>query len=151
MLALPVCSVRTRCMQSISFRRSQHSNRAKAFQVMRARVYEHQRLQAEKKRGEVIPWCSSVTCTLPPCLWRLVGCTRAGVMYAPCALGVWEQERRAQMGAGDRSERIRTYNYAQDRITDHRSQTSKCAPRGLPLPYVCQVCVVLAGLGWTPC
>jgi len=61
--------------------KSQHKNKAKAMQILRARLYDRIRSEEAAKRSA---------------------------------------ERKSQVGTGDRSERIRTYNFPQNRLTDHR-------------------------------
>ena len=61
--------------------KSQHKNKAKALQVLRARLSD----KLEHERQSLI-----------------------------------SEERKSQVGSGDRSERIRTYNFPQGRVTDHR-------------------------------
>lgn len=61
--------------------RSQHKNRARAMQVLRARLYDLKASEEAAKRSA---------------------------------------DRKSQVGTGERNERIRTYNFPQERITDHR-------------------------------
>jgi len=61
--------------------KSQHKNKAKGMRILKSRIYEHQRAEADAARSE---------------------------------------QRKSQIGSGDRSERIRTYNYPQSRVSDHR-------------------------------
>ncbi|CAG8565455.1 3478_t:CDS:10 [Paraglomus brasilianum] len=79
--AVRLTHVSTGIVVSIQDERSQHKNKAKAFKIMRAKLYEVSRARIESERRD---------------------------------------SRRMQVGSGDRSEKIRTYNFPQNRVTDHR-------------------------------
>lgn len=57
---------------------------------------------------------------------RALKVLRARISAATKSIGNSEQAntRRTQIGTGDRSEKIRTYNFPQDRVTDHRAKKS---------------------------
>lgn len=79
--AVRVLHVPTGIMATCQDGKSQNENKARALQVLRARIYDVRRQEEEAK-------------------------------YAG--------ERKSKVGTGDRSERIRTYNFPQSRVTDHR-------------------------------
>jgi peptide chain release factor 1 len=47
-----------------------------------------------------------------------------------------EEARRSQVGTGERSEKIRTYNYPQNRVTDHRIGISSYSLQGVMEGYI---------------
>ncbi|MBA7616490.1 Peptide chain release factor RF1 [subsurface metagenome] len=49
------------------------------------------------------------------------------------------RERKSQVGSGDRSERIRTYNYPQNRVTDHRINLSLYKLEAVLLGYLDEI------------
>ena len=57
-------------------------------------------------------------------------------------------ERKAQVGTGDRSEKIRTYNFPQDRVTDHRIAQSWSQAEKIMNGYLDPISDALSKADW---
>lgn len=64
---------------------------------------------------------------------KALGVLRSRLLAEQMAKEAREQaeQRKSQIGTGDRSEKIRTYNFPQDRVTDHRIKLTKSNLTGI--------------------
>jgi peptide chain release factor 1 len=68
-----------------------------------------------------------------PCAGDVLAVGQAQRQQTSAAQNAIASERKLLVGSGDRSERIRTYNYPQGRVTDHRVNLT-CIPSTISSP-----------------